>query len=115
MQPRQMRETFIPVHPNRAYSMVFSFQMFSFTTDMFKLGRSFCSRYKIYTPLNNVNKAPARVHNVGTSRQMTKPHITLNSNGVYSNGATTEACRSEEHTAELQSPCKLVCRLLLEK
>src|SRR5205807_5519035 len=25
------------------------------------------------------------------------------------------AGRSEEHTSELQSPCKLVCRLLLEK
>src|SRR5688500_5160776 len=25
------------------------------------------------------------------------------------------ALRSEEHTSELQSPCKLVCRLLLEK
>src|SRR5205807_9866102 len=25
------------------------------------------------------------------------------------------APRSEEHTSELQSPCKLVCRLLLEK
>src|SRR2546426_5060015 len=28
--------------------------------------------------------------------------------------ATTVA-RSEEHTSELQSPCNLVCRLLLEK
>src|SRR5256885_753085 len=28
-------------------------------------------------------------------------------------GQTTE--RSEEHTSELQSPCNLVCRLLLEK
>src|ERR1039457_2948259 len=27
----------------------------------------------------------------------------------------TEFCRSEEHTSELQSPCNLVCRLLLEK
>src|SRR5256885_6714298 len=27
----------------------------------------------------------------------------------------TEAGRSEEHTSELQSPCNLVCRLLLEK
>src|SRR5256885_12040055 len=28
----------------------------------------------------------------------------------------TGAClRSEEHTSELQSPCNLVCRLLLEK
>src|SRR5256885_3051350 len=29
-------------------------------------------------------------------------------------GART-GCRSEEHTSELQSPCNLVCRLLLEK
>src|SRR5256885_4465144 len=27
----------------------------------------------------------------------------------------TEDLRSEEHTSELQSPCNLVCRLLLEK
>src|SRR5256885_9461512 len=31
-------------------------------------------------------------------------------------GATTPIpARSEEHTSELQSPCNLVCRLLLEK
>src|SRR5256885_6567085 len=32
-------------------------------------------------------------------------------------GRDTAACplRSEEHTSELQSPCNLVCRLLLEK
>src|SRR5256885_2615568 len=30
--------------------------------------------------------------------------------GIYSG-----AVRSEEHTSELQSPCNLVCRLLLEK
>src|SRR5256885_16128423 len=29
-------------------------------------------------------------------------------------GSITQA-RSEEHTSELQSPCNLVCRLLLEK
>src|SRR5256885_8434170 len=29
--------------------------------------------------------------------------------------APAAACRSEEHTSELQSPCNLVCRLLLEK
>src|SRR5256885_17076416 len=27
----------------------------------------------------------------------------------------TSLARSEEHTSELQSPCNLVCRLLLEK
>src|SRR5256885_16988257 len=30
-------------------------------------------------------------------------------------GAARPAQRSEEHTSELQSPCNLVCRLLLEK
>src|SRR5256885_2510767 len=30
-------------------------------------------------------------------------------------GDATVARRSEEHTSELQSPCNLVCRLLLEK
>src|SRR5256885_10547293 len=28
---------------------------------------------------------------------------------------TSHLARSEEHTSELQSPCNLVCRLLLEK
>src|ERR1022692_5178737 len=27
----------------------------------------------------------------------------------------SKRCRSEEHTSEFQSPCNLVCRLLLEK
>src|SRR3989454_2547533 len=30
-------------------------------------------------------------------------------------GAQLDDLRSEEHTSELQSPCNLVCRLLLEK
>src|SRR5256885_10485618 len=30
-------------------------------------------------------------------------------------GARRLPARSEEHTSELQSPCNLVCRLLLEK
>src|SRR2546426_8652024 len=30
-------------------------------------------------------------------------------------GAAVTRMRSEEHTSELQSPCNLVCRLLLEK
>src|ERR1039457_601035 len=38
--------------------------------------------------------------------------------GVYpmiAPGAALHEMRSEEHTSELQSPCNLVCRLLLEK
>src|SRR2546426_7680180 len=35
--------------------------------------------------------------------------------GTQSNLAALMSHRSEEHTSELQSPCNLVCRLLLEK
>src|SRR5256885_10018070 len=38
--------------------------------------------------------------------------VTTRSAGRRSRRAAT---RSEEHTSELQSPCNLVCRLLLEK
>src|SRR5256885_7477032 len=34
---------------------------------------------------------------------------------LLSCAAGAGAARSEEHTSELQSPCNLVCRLLLEK
>src|SRR5256885_4787014 len=34
---------------------------------------------------------------------------------VKVNGDSVFSLRSEEHTSELQSPCNLVCRLLLEK
>src|SRR2546426_2654816 len=36
----------------------------------------------------------------------------MDSTAAIAQGA---ASRSEEHTSELQSPCNLVCRLLLEK
>src|SRR5688500_19892947 len=35
--------------------------------------------------------------------------------GVEEEGEGGGGGRSEEHTSELQSPCNLVCRLLLEK
>src|SRR2546426_6207868 len=35
--------------------------------------------------------------------------------GLRGAGARRGGARSEEHTSELQSPCNLVCRLLLEK
>src|SRR3989454_9227004 len=35
--------------------------------------------------------------------------------GGHARRATRPDRRSEEHTSELQSPCNLVCRLLLEK
>src|SRR5256885_8581096 len=43
--------------------------------------------------------------------------VAISSNDVagYPADAPAEMKRSEEHTSELQSPCNLVCRLLLEK
>src|SRR5256885_5105196 len=35
--------------------------------------------------------------------------------GAPARGRGSRPGRSEEHTSELQSPCNLVCRLLLEK
>src|ERR1039457_6030711 len=37
------------------------------------------------------------------------------SNGDFASRLIGQGIRSEEHTSELQSPCNLVCRLLLEK
>src|SRR5256885_12410043 len=41
------------------------------------------------------------------------PVITTFISGIHL--STARRTRSEEHTSELQSPCNLVCRLLLEK
>src|SRR5256885_8714949 len=35
--------------------------------------------------------------------------------GLAGAGRAVRLCRSEEHTSELQSPCNLVCGLLLEQ
>src|SRR5256885_10391951 len=45
-------------------------------------------------------------------------HLDLGQTNAYRSIAemvADPAIRSEEHTSELQSPCNLVCRLLLEK
>src|SRR5256885_2686841 len=41
--------------------------------------------------------------------------LTKEKNPKYRSAYKKENSRSEEHTSELQSPCNLVCRLLLEK
>src|SRR5256885_7064764 len=43
------------------------------------------------------------------------PLDTLTLDGTKSSDPDGDLPRSEEHTSELQSPCNLVCRLLLEK
>src|SRR5256885_3755759 len=46
-----------------------------------------------------------------SSYKFVNPHPSLNR--LFRSGRFRR--RSEEHTSELQSPCNLVCRLLLEK
>src|ERR1039457_3462482 len=57
------------------------------------------------TPLQCPLPDPARGFRTG---RVCRPQ----QNGIYGDGVHS---RSEEHTSELQSPCNLVCRLLLEK
>src|SRR2546426_7093815 len=42
-------------------------------------------------------------------------HETGTASTSVSRSSARPTARSEEHTSELQSPCNLVCRLLLEK
>src|SRR5256885_8663410 len=51
---------------------------------------------------------------VSDARERSRVRLGFPSRGAYSDERDDEE-RSEEHTSELQSPCNLVCRLLLEK
>src|SRR2546426_8300815 len=56
----------------------------------------------------HARKGPALVDPVVTAQLFNKGRF-------LPDGERIGAGRSEEHTSELQSPCNLVCRLLLEK
>src|SRR2546426_7807319 len=55
------------------------------------------------------HRLEACVHRRGLPRVRLQPHE------AHARVGLAKAPRSEEHTSELQSPCNLVCRLLLEK
>src|SRR2546426_4039322 len=59
-----------------------------------------------YTTLFRSRQKALAAFPVMTSRADDPPSVAVNA---------TRFRRSEEHTSELQSPCNLVCRLLLEK
>src|SRR5256885_8106873 len=50
-----------------------------------------------------------------TVRQQVHEQPFADGHGIHRHLAGEGNARSEEHTSELQSPCNLVCRLLLEK
>src|SRR5256885_10946220 len=59
---------------------------------------------------------PFGIITFATSRQPRNADVRLTSITVrQSSSVCSTSGRSEEHTSELQSPCNLVCRLLLEK
>src|SRR2546426_9317533 len=67
-----------------------------------------------YTTLFRSDRVDARHRDPAAARGPLRPPPP-----GYAQGPTVPAVarrpRSEEHTSELQSPCNLVCRLLLEK
>src|SRR2546426_7081118 len=71
------------------------------------------------TPIVSIDRFPLGDGEVGVlTRRMLRAYMDV-VRGIdkrYSEWRTaTYRGRSEEHTSELQSPCNLVCRLLLEK
>src|SRR5205807_8256198 len=71
-------------------------------------------------PISSTAAAPCNFGIVATGRRKAtrlppKPSSTETSNFAWTAHDCTAVGRSEEHTSELQSPCNLVCRLLLEK
>src|SRR2546426_8354049 len=68
------------------------------------------------SPGNQTRPASASP-NTPTSPTESRPAKSRSSALAYAPERPANRCsaRSEEHTSELQSPCNLVCRLLLEK
>src|SRR5205807_10614617 len=63
-----------------------------------------------------IGRRPARIsRGTGTGPGHTAPSRSGSNNGTQMSSCCSKSTfRSEEHTSELQSPCNLVCRLLLE-
>src|SRR5205807_10275393 len=61
--------------------------------------------------------APAEIHQPDFARDVLEPVAAevVVQNARFGARSRAGGSRSEEHTSELQSPCNLVCRLLLEQ
>src|SRR5215467_4822818 len=78
-----------------------------------KLALADCTCRPSQLPMNQPITAPIRP--VCTAGFRHQALTSAGPPGSPPTGWTRSAPRSEEHTSELQSPCNLVCRLLLEK
>src|SRR2546426_4447061 len=69
-----------------------------------------------YTTLfRSLRRDDRRVGDRQDGRRIDQNNVVLVAHGAEERGHRGRRQRSEEHTSELQSPCNLVCRLLLEK
>src|SRR5256885_9974296 len=69
-------------------------------------------------PYTTLSRSRMRQTKLGVASQLPQQYARLNASGVQKRWCSyiaPQPHRSEEHTSELQSPCNLVCRLLLEK
>src|SRR2546426_3058413 len=71
----------------------------------------------LFRSLTLVEESANRQPAAGTSRKWWTENLepTTLESAEGASRLSLRAPRSEEHTSELQSPCNLVCRLLLEK
>src|SRR5256885_13177472 len=65
---------------------------------------------RLQSPQERLGRRPRRRLHGAARPERAQPTL-----GGRGHGGIGEGRRSEEHTSELQSPCNLVCRLLLEK
>src|SRR5256885_8014269 len=79
--------------------------LFPYTT-LFR-SRALCFQYGAYSPENAGTKYTPPLSSTERASASTSELVPIR--------PRLSRSRSEEHTSELQSPCNLVCRLLLEK
>src|SRR5256885_8629782 len=68
-----------------------------------------------YTTLFRSTESPGAYRSTHGPHAVPGARRSIGSPTPRSLSRTSADARSEEHTSELQSPCNLVCRLLLEK
>src|SRR5256885_5621244 len=62
-----------------------------------------------------ISGAPTNAGSYAVAATVADANYSGSASGTLTITPATGTIRSEEHTSELQSPCNLVCRLLLEK
>src|SRR5688500_20347413 len=77
--------------------------------------RSFPTRRSSDLALDELAAGGTPTLKVAVRSEETPPAVVAAADLVVLRPAGLVDLRSEEHTSELQSPCNLVCRLLLEK